>query len=366
MENFVYNANAGRVIFGSGTISCLGEEVERLGAKCVLVLSTPGQAQQAEFLARHLGSRVVGLYSRAEMHTPVEVTLDALRAVERLGADALVSIGGGSTTGLGKAIAYRTDLPQIVVPTTYAGSEATPILGETEGGRKATKSDPRILPEVIIYDVDLTLSLPVPLSVTSGINAIAHAVEALYAREANPIISMMAEEGIAAIARALPLIYADTKDRAARADALYGAWLCGVCLGSVGMALHHKLCHTLGGMFNLPHAPMHTVVLPHAVAYNRQAAPDAMVRIGRALGGGEPAAALYDLSRRLGAVMSLKDLGMPENGVIDAVEQAMSNAYWNPRDLQKDALGELLERAYRGDAPTAPRTTSCISSEGRT
>ncbi|MDL2398868.1 maleylacetate reductase [Rhizobium mayense] len=354
MENFVYNANPGRVIFGSGTISRLGEEAERLGAKCVLVLSTPEQAGQAEDIARHLGSRVAGIYSKAQMHTPVDVTSDAMRTVERLDADALVSIGGGSTTGLGKAIAYRTDLPQIVVPTTYAGSEATPILGETEGGRKVTKSDPRILPEVIVYDVDLTLSLPVALSVTSGINAIAHAVEALYAREANPIVSMMAEEGIAAIARALPLIQANPQDRGARADALYGAWLCGVCLGSVGMALHHKLCHTLGGMFNLPHAPMHTAVLPHAVAYNSKAAPASMARISRALGGGEPALALYDLAKRLGAVMSLQDLGMPANSVGDAVEQAMSNAYWNPRALEKKALSELLELAYRGDAP-APR-----------
>ncbi|NLS02969.1 maleylacetate reductase [Rhizobium sp. P32RR-XVIII] len=353
MENFIYNANPGRVIFGSGTVSRLGEEADRLGAKSVLVLSTPEQAKQAEDIAQHLGSRVAGIYSKAQMHTPVDVTSDAMRTVERLGADAVVSIGGGSTTGLGKAIAYRTDLPQIVVPTTYAGSEATPILGETEGGRKVTKSDPRILPEVIVYDVDLTLSLPVPLSVTSGINAIAHAVEALYARETNPIISMMAEEGIAAIARALPLIQANPQDTAARADALYGAWLCGVCLGSVGMALHHKLCHTLGGMFNLPHAPMHTAVLPHVVAYNSKAAPAAMTRISRALGGGEPAAALYDLAKRLGAVMSLKDLGMPANSVGDAVEQAMSNAYWNPRALEKNALSELLEQAYRGEPPAS-------------
>ncbi|MBX4864172.1 maleylacetate reductase [Rhizobium sophorae] len=351
MDNFVYNANPGRVIFGSGTISRLAEEADRLGARRTLVLSTPEQAAQVDDIARHLGSRVAGLYPKATMHTPIEVTAEAMQVVEKLQADAVISIGGGSTTGLGKAIAFRTDLPQIVIPTTYAGSEATPILGETENGRKVTKSDPRILPEVIIYDVDLTLTLPVSLSVTSGINAVAHAVEALYAREANPIISMMAEAGIAALARALPLIRNDPQDRSARADALYGAWLCGVCLGSVGMALHHKLCHTLGGMFNLPHAPMHTAVLPHAVAYNSAATPDAMKRISRALGSEDAAGGLYDLASGLGATMSLQSLGMPEDGVEAAAEQAMANPYWNPRPLERDALTSLLAGAYRGEAP---------------
>lgn len=353
MQDFVYNGNPGRVIFGSGTVARLGDEADRLGAKRLLVLSTPEQVGQAEEIARHLGSRVAGTYSKATMHTPVEVTTDAMGVVEKLGADAVVAIGGGSTTGLGKAIAFRTDLPQIVVPTTYAGSEATPILGETEGGRKVTKSDPRILPEVIVYDVDLTLTLPVSMSVTSGVNAIAHAVEALYAREANPIISLMAEEGIAAVARALPKIKANPQDAAARADALYGAWLCGVCLGSVGMALHHKLCHTLGGMFNLPHAPMHTAVLPHAVAYNAAATPEAMARVARALGSDDVATGLFDLASGLGASMDLKSMGMPADGVDAAVEQAMANAYWNPRPLEQAALRQLLSRAYDGERPRA-------------
>lgn len=353
MDNFVYNGNPARVIFGHGTIARLPEEADRLGARRLLVLSTPEQAGQASDIAQDLGSRVVATYSKAQMHTPVEVTADAMRFVEEHAVDALLSIGGGSTTGLGKAIAFRTDLPQIVVPTTYAGSEATPILGETEGGRKVTKSDPRILPEVIIYDVDLTLTLPVALSVTSGINAVAHAVEALYAREANPIISLMAEEGISALVRALPRIHSNPGDKDARADALYGAWLCGICLGSVGMALHHKLCHTLGGMFNLPHAQMHTAVLPHAVAYNASATPAAMERLGRALEVADPGSGLFDLAKRLGATMSLKDLGMPDGSVGAAVEQAMSNAYWNPRELESQGLADLLERAFRGEAPQA-------------
>ena len=207
------------------------------------------------------------------MHTPVDATEKALAVVRERAADALVAVGGGSTTGLGKAIALRTDLPQIVLPTTYAGSEMTPILGETSGGAKTTQRSPKVLPEVVIYDVDLTLGLPPAVSATSGMNAIAHAVEALYAKDRNPVISMMAEEGISALARSLPRISADPHDREARSGALYGAWLCGTCLGAVGMALHHKLCHVLGGMFDLP---------ARRDAHGRAAARSRLQRSGRA------------------------------------------------------------------------------------
>ncbi|MBV8399756.1 MAG: maleylacetate reductase, partial [Acetobacteraceae bacterium] len=255
-------------------------------------------------------------------------------------------------TGLGKAIALRTDLPQVVIPTTYAGSEATPILGETEGGRKTTQRSPQILPEVIIYDVDLTLTLPPALSVTSGMNAIAHAVEALYAQEANPVISMLAEAGIAAIARALPRIVTNPRDPEGRSDALYGAWLCGTCLGSVGMALHHKLCHVLGGTFDLPHAETHTVVLPHAVAYNAAAAPEALARVARAVETTKNAAqGLFDLARNLGAPTSLREIGMPESGLDEAADLAVASPYWNPRPIERDAIRALLDDAWQGRCP---------------
>lgn len=353
MDNFVYTMNASRVIFGRRTSARLGDEAARMGVERVLVLSTPEQAAQAEAIAANLGQRNAGLFSGAKMHTPTDVTASAMDKVKELGADAILAVGGGSTTGLGKAIAFRTGLPQIVVPTTYAGSEATPILGETEDGRKVTKSDPRILPGTIIYDVDLTLTLPFEMSVTSGMNAIAHAVEALYAQEANPVITLMAEEGIAAVARALPLLQVDPVNIAARSDALYGAWLCGVCLGSVGMALHHKLCHTLGGMFNLPHAKLHTAVLPHAVAYNQSATPLAMEKINRVLGETDSAEGLFDLASRMGANMSLKDLGMRDDDIEPALEQVLSNPYWNPRPLEEGSLRILLQNAMTGRSPLA-------------
>jgi alcohol dehydrogenase class IV len=271
----------------------------------------------------------------------------------QLGADCAVAIGGGSTTGLGKAIALYSGLPILAIPTTYAGSEMTPIYGITEAGLKKTGKDFKVLPKSVLYDPELTLTLPVSLSVTSGINAIAHAAEGLYSVEGNPVIDLMAEEGIASIGRALPRIVADAKDGEARSDALYGAWLCGIVLGSVGMALHHKLCHTLGGSFNLPHAETHTVVLPHALAYNAGAAPQAMRRIARALGrdDGDAAQAVFDLAKANGAPVALRDIGMQGSDLDRACEIALQNQYPNPRPLEARALRELLQAAWEGARP---------------
>jgi alcohol dehydrogenase class IV len=285
------------------------------------------------------------------MHTPVDVTLQALDEVKRHGTDCLVAVGGGSTIGLGKAIAARTELHQIVVPSTYAGSEATPILGETENGVKTTRSSAAILPEVIIYDVTLTVSLPVALSVTSGINAIAHAVEGLYSQQANPVISLIAEEGIRALNSSLPRIVTNPADGDARSDALYGAWLCGTTLGAVGMAIHHKLCHAFGGAFDLPHAPTHAVILPHALAYNAPYAVEALSRIGRAVGSDNAPLALYQLAKSLGAPTSLKELGMPREGLERIIELTFRNQYWNPAPLEESRLRGLLLRAWAGEPP---------------
>jgi maleylacetate reductase len=285
------------------------------------------------------------------MHTPVAVTQKALAFARELKADCLVGIGGGSTTGLAKALALRTGLPQIVVPTTYAGSEVTPILGETENGEKITHRDDTMLPDIVIYDPELTLTLPLAVSVTSGINAIAHAAEALYSAEANPVIDQFAKNGMAAVARALPRLHAAPGDMAARSDALYGAWMCGTCLGAVGMALHHKLCHVLGGAFDLPHAPTHTVILPHALAYNRNAAPRAMTGIANALGGKDGPEAVYELAARLNAPLSLESLGFAHSDIERAVELALARPYPNPKPLDAERLSVLLTNAWRGNPP---------------
>jgi len=353
VQSFIYDGLPCRVIFGSGTLGNAADEIGRLSCKRALVLSTPEQEAAASDLATSLGSLAADVFAGATMHTPVDVTEAALKAVHACKADCTVALGGGSTIGLGKAIALRTDLPQIAIPTTYAGSEMTPIIGETEGGKKTTQRTPKVLPEVVIYDVALTLSLPAALSATSGMNSIAHAVEALYAENRNPIISMMAEECVRAFAQALPKIVADPKNREARSDALYGAWLGGACLGAVGMALHHKLCHVLGGSFNLPHAETHTVVLPHALAYNAQAAPEAAATIAGALGTDDAAQGLYDLAKSLRAPLALRDLGMPQDGIERATELALQNPYWNPRPLERSAIRNLIARAWAGERPAA-------------
>ena len=339
---FTYNALPARVIFADGAIAQIGAEVARLGCTRPFVIAGAHHQIAA-------GIAAVGMFGDAAMHTPIGVTLRALAEVQAANADCLVAIGGGSAIGLAKAIALRTDLPQIVVPTTYAGSEATPVLGQTENNVKTTLRDLKVLPEVIIYDVALTMTLPKMMTVTSGLNAMAHAVEALYAPEANPIISSFAMMSIGQFAGALPRLVANGADRQARSEAQLAAYLAGTCLGSVGMGLHHKLCHTLGGTFNLPHAETHSVILPYAVRYN-DVARDAMISIAVAMQSDDTAAdALRALATKIGAPLSLKELGMPEDGIERAADLASAAPYPNPRAIEREPIRELLANAWAGE-----------------
>jgi alcohol dehydrogenase class IV/protocatechuate 3,4-dioxygenase beta subunit len=331
MTSFTYSAGPARVVFGSGTLTSLADEVRALGASRVLLI---GGGRRALAVAP-LGSLLVAEFDGAVMHTPVDVTEKALTVLREHEVDCLVAVGGGSAIGLAKALALRTDLPQVVVPTTYAGSEVTPVLGQTADGRKTTLRSPAVLPETIVYDVDLTVDLPVGMSVTSGINAMAHAVEALYSPDANPVTDQLALEAIRRLADALPRIVADPKDLTGRSDALQAAWLAGTCLSAVRMGLHHRLCHTLGGSFGLPHAETHTVVLPHVMA--RQS-PEVLSRIASALGVGDAATGVYDLIVDLGGPTALRDLGLAESD-IDKVDTGP--------DVQA-----LLREAWSGTRPT--------------
>ncbi|MFD8418089.1 maleylacetate reductase [Streptomyces sp. NPDC059466] len=354
MKTFVHRGQITKVVFGSGTRSRIAEEAEALGCRRVLILCTPGQVDQAAEVRDLLGAAAVGTFAEAAPHTPVDVTHKALAYAGAVEADCVLAVGGGSTIGLGKAIAVRTGLPQLALPTTYAGSEMTPILGETEGRRKTTRRLPEALLRTVVYDVDLTLTFPAATSVVSGVNAMAHAVEALYAQDRDPVAFLMAGEALDALARSLPVVARRPDDHEARADALYGAWLAGTCLGSVGMALHHKVCHVLGGTFGLPHAETHTVVLPHVVAHNTQAAPEAMARITKALPAADAASGLFDFARRLGAPSALRDLGMPGSGIEQAAELIVRDGYWNPRPVDRAAVRALLTRAWAGEAPWTP------------
>src|SRR5215475_2182870 len=353
VRRFGYDGNPAHVVFGAGTVAELRAEVERVGGTRVLVVADPGLTLAVERAAASLGDLLVARFDGVTMHTPVEVTERAFAVVRDSDVDCLVTIGGGSSTGLGKALALRTGLPLIAVPTTYAGSEVTPIIGETAAGEKTTQTTAAVLPKAVVYDVDLTLGLPVAMSVTSGVNAMAHAVEALYSPQANPVIDQLATESLRRLSSALPRIVADPRDVDARSDALVGAWLAGTCLGTVGMSLHHKLCHTLGGSFGLPHAETHTVVLPHAMAYNADAAPEAMATVARALDVDDAPSGMYDLIASLGGPTSLAQLGFRESDIPRATELATAKPYPNPRPLTVDGIAALLSEAYEGRRPAA-------------
>lgn len=351
MKDFVYIGRPARVLFGAGTLRQLPAELDRLGARKALVLSTPEQRASAEQVAALLGDRAAGVFDRAVMHVPIETAREARAHAARIGADCAVAIGGGSTIGLGKAIALEASLPIIAIPTTYAGSEMTTIYGITEGGMKKTGREDKVLPRTVLYDPELTLGLPVGMSITSGMNAIAHAAEGLYSSTTNPITELMAQEGIRALGLALPRLRENPGDLEVRSNALYGAWLCGTVLASVDMALHHKLCHTLGGSFNLPHAETHTIVLPHALAYNAAAAGEAMRRMARALEAKSAPQAVYDLAKDNGAPVALRDVGMKPEDLDRACDIAMQNQYPNPRPLERKAIRQLLQDAYEGRRP---------------
>lgn len=368
MRPFTYTATPVRVIFGSDTLPRLVDEVQRLGCKNMLVIASPEQGELAQRVSSLLQSNgKATVYPFAQMHTPVEATEKAMSRAKELNVDGLVAVGGGSAIGMSKAIAYRTSLPQLAIPTTYAGSEATTILGQTEKGAKTTLKDPRVAVKTILYDVNLTKTLPLTLSITSAINAMAHAVEALYSADANPIVDLMAVQGISTLRTALPRLYdlltsfkADLEELdSVRSDVLYAAWLCGSCLGSVGMGLHHKLCHTLGGMLNTPHAQTHTVILPHALQYNFPSlSPHTQSLLREALSVNvnaddvQVSAAIFDLLKTCGAPTSLQQLNVQASDLARVAKAAATSArYPNPAPLDEQRLSILLEHAHVGRRP---------------
>ena len=348
MRSFVYTGLPSRVVFGAGSAAKLGEEVERLGAKRALVLSTPGRSAMVAALTK--GVPVAGVFDQVVMHTPLEAANQARKLATELNADCCIALGGGSTIGFGKAIALTSGLPVLAVPTTYSGSEMTTIWGISEKQTKRTGRDPKVLPKAVIYDPELTLDLPPHVSAASGMNAIAHCVEALYAHDGNPIVSLMAEEGIRALSKALPTIVREPKNLEARSEALYGAWLAGATISTTSVALHHKLCHVLGGL-GLPHAETHSIVLPHAVRYNYDAAREAMARVERALGAAPAPAAIYDLLIKLSLQIKLADIGLAEADLERAARIAAEAPYPNPRKVEYAPMLALLRNAYEGRRP---------------
>ncbi len=348
---FTHRALATRVRFGAGALRQLADEVDAVGLARVLVICGPTHEDLGRRVAGLLGDRVVALLPEARMHVPAEVARHALEVTASTGADGCVAVGGGSAIGLGKAIALERGLPVVAVPTTYAGSEMTPVWGLTEDGAKRTGRDSRVQPVAVVYDPELTVSMPADLTATSGLNAVAHAVEGLYAPDGSPVTALMAEEGVRAFACALPTLAADGADLEARSEALYAAWLCGAVLGSTTMGLHHKLCHVLGGTLGLPHAATHAVVLPHVLAFNAAAAPEMSAAMSRALGAADPAARLWELAGELGAPRGLRDLGMEADDVRRVVDLAAASPYANPRPVSGVDLEEIVRAAWEGARP---------------
>ncbi|MGW4396225.1 maleylacetate reductase [Amycolatopsis nivea] len=336
MDSFTYEALPMRVVFGSGAMARIAEETDRLGLRRILVLSTPEQRDLADRVAAVLGDRAAGVFDQARPHVPAPTVAAASRAAAESHADGCVAAGGGSTIGLGKALALHLDLPIVALPTTYAGSEMTPIWGLTENNRKHTGRDRKVLPRSVVYDPDLTASLPAAVAATSGLNAIAHAVEALYAPDVSPVIAAMAEQGVRDLAASFT-----------GPSALRGAWLCGACLAATTMGLHHKLCHVLGGMLDLPHAETHAILLPHVAAFNLPATPAAAAALSRALNTDAPAEALATLTGKTGAPTDLAALGAKETDLAAVVDEVLANPYANPRPVHRPDLEALLRQAFR-------------------
>ena len=350
---FTYDALPGRVVFGAGSRKSLASEAEALGAERILLIADRAEDTMAEEIAAVLGDLVAGRFDDVAQHVPVDKARAAASQAREVGADTVLTIGGGSATGFGKAVVLDLGIRQIAVPTTYAGSEMTPIWGMSDGDRKQVGVDPRAKPAVVVYDPELTLTLPPHIAGPSGMNALAHAVEGLYGPGANPFISFMALESIRVLHRGLPSVVADPDDIDARTDVLYGAYLGGVVLATGGTALHHKTCHVLGGMFGLDHGGMNAAVLGHAVAYNAPAVGDIIDRIAGVIDApaGEVPAAFYDLARAIGAPTSLEALGMPAGGLDEATRRVVIEAAANVRPPTEDGIRQMLDDAFAGRRP---------------
>jgi maleylacetate reductase len=352
VKAFAFDALAARIVFGIGRLDDLPDEIDRLGVARVMLVAAPSSKSVADAVAEKLGPLCVGIFSDVQQHVPIEAVEAASSEAANLRADCVATIGGGSAIGFGKAIVLETAIPIIAVPTTYSGSEVTPVYGITRNGQKWTGRDASVLPKTVVYDPALTVSLPSSVTGPSGMNAIAHCVEALYARAWNPITSLLASEGLRALIGGLPRAVEAPEDLDARSDVLYGAFLAGSSLAVVGMALHHRICHVLGGSFGLSHGDANAVILPHVVRYNAEAAADAVARLAAALGVGDAAAGLFDFAESIGAPTSLASLGMQEVDLYEAARLITDTASWNPRPVEFQPVLELLHDAFLGRRPS--------------
>lgn len=343
-----------RILFGAGKAAeHLASEIARLGAHRIMLIAAPAEQDLAVSITRDL--QITLNHDDVAPHVPIDKAEGARRVAEENAIDLIITVGGGSTTGLAKAIAMDHPIPIVAVPTTYAGSEATNVWGLTKAGRKTTGIQDSVLPVSVIYDSHLTLSLPIDLTVASGLNAIAHCIDSMWAPRTNPINQALAAEGIRALATGLPGVIAEPGGIDGRDQCLYGAYLSAVAFASAGSGMHHKICHVLGGTYNLPHAQTHAAVLPRVLEYNAQKAPHASERIAAALDAEEPAAGLWDLYTRIDAPTALRDFGFQEDNIPEAASIALKSIPdSNPRPVDQESIEQLLHDAWSGTAPIEP------------
>ncbi|GAA1964877.1 maleylacetate reductase [Nocardioides panacihumi] len=348
---FTHETFPQRIVFASGAAGqAVAAEVEALGRSRVMLIASDRETSSVDSIADRLP--VVVRHVEVVAHVPVEVARRARAVAAEHDVDVLVSAGGGSTTGLAKAVALTTGLPIIAVPTTFAGSEATDVWGLTEGGTKTTGVDRLVLPASIVYDAGLLTSLPRDTAVASGLNAMAHCVDSMWGPRVDPLDQALAGEGIRALATGLAAAGGDSTSLEGIEQTLYGAYLGAVAFSSAGSGMHHKICHVLGGMFNLPHAQTHAVVLPHVLAFNAPNAADAERRIARAFEADSAAEGLAALRRVLDAPRALRDYGMPEDGIVASVAPILAAVPANnPTPVNAENLTELLHAAWAGEEP---------------
>jgi maleylacetate reductase len=354
MRSFVHETPPRRVVFGAGAVERVADEVDGLGLRRILVIAGGSAAEAGARVSSLLGERAAGPFGRVRQHVPEALVIEAVRAAKEEGADGVCSVGGGSATGLAKAVAIELGLAVVAVPTTYAGSEMTPIYGIT-GEHKRTGKDPRAQPRLVVYDPALTVGLPARATASSGLNALAHAVAVLLADGTDPVAALHAEEGVGMLVSSLPAAVCHPHDLEVRGDVLYGAFLAAGALAAGELAgIHHRLCHILGGDLALVHADVHAALLPHTLAYERDRGASGIDRLVRALdvvpaSGVDPAAVLHALAQDIGAPTSLAELGMPEEEIPRVVRRAQSVLGVGDRDRERVRV--LLGDAHAGRPP---------------
>lgn len=350
---FDYTPVPSKAVFGENSALKLKQEIIALAGTRVMITCTKNMVARIGHVISDLGDMCVSIYDKAEAHCPEHIALGAVEEFKNKNCDVIVAVGGGSTIGIGKAITLRTDAPLIVIVTTPCGSESTPIHGMLVGNKKKTGRDNKVIARTSIYDATLTTSMNAHITGTIGMNSLAHCVEALYAKVKSPISDMMAIEGIKALTSGLPNSIDDTNDLMARSQVLYGGMLSGYCVTLAGIAIHHKLCHVLGGHHGIPHGESNSVILPYAVAYNESSAPEAMEKIRDAMGTNSASGGIYDFARLINVPKSLKELGMREGDLDLAAEETIERTTYNPKPLDQKSVREMLQMAYEGIKPAA-------------